>query len=782
MSTPKGVFHTNDQILNALNDNQQTLELIRWLEGACHSTQSDNEKNDNFVSNDNHGGDHEKNFTIIGRRRQQQQQQQQQHGHLSFNQGPYYSNSFSSLVGGMDGDIDYQNQLESLSSINHDSAGVRREGNRQAGHYRIHASYCILNGIRDACRSILESQSHYFEQKFTNSDTTEKSSDGSVELGSSIELGQQTKHKSTTRGSNKQNNSNNPQTGQGSSKKARKKIKPSMVSLSSSTESRTFDYSNMAFSASQNAASYEESFPSLGSTSKSVLEITNTTLLTTRKKKQPQQQLSMKPSFQNAGIHIKTQNQKTKRRIRPMSTTSTNREHNISNLVSTTSNTPHTISTLISVPPSSMSSSFHSIPSSKQQSSSKSVIDSPWNQIIRKSGKKDPMERIMNSKVREISKSKQHEKTNDYNEKGDVNKALTNENDPGSQQSQEHHSESARISMSNTKHSTRLPEESSPSKMPSHNPPNILSEKDDTNTNKNTTIPSTNNDTSTTQTIESTNAKQKQLLKQPFFQNLVNVYFTIIKCQLLPSMSLELQFILQLLALQDSKVATNTMPTLVEESKTTSKQKVGMDEGINTNQGKGINKQASNRPLPLTSPTKKLQEIFSSPFVCQQFAVTILIKLKPILANLTKGIILSLLNLKPFQFLVPKDMISYLYESIEARIILDHHRTTSNKPRIGKDESINCNNRSQHELGIGNESFGDGSLGSMSKSTILNISFDEQRDSRHRFKSKDLVPIYNNREQCRGEFNICFDDFVVFSSCHFTNFNYFLFKIFSYSN
>lgn len=671
------IFNTDDQILNALNDTQCTSELIRWLEGFQGS-------NDEIIAGGDHNESENKSESNASgfycKRRRDYQFRDDLYGVdvNSTNNGYHKSYSHSSVIDGtmMWEGISVGGTGAGAGGLN-DNHGNNPFMNNQKNPsnqklncpHRVHASYCILNGIRDSCRNILESQHVMIQSSNANEDKNG--------------IGKKDHPKVTT-------NLTNPNNGQSSStktlKKTKKKIKPSMISFSNQD------------------VTYEESFPSLGTNLKPIAKSENTILLTARKKKSSQSQQQQQLSKSN----------KSKRRIRPMSTNSTITTIHTNQQNTSNSNETKSASALGVTPFTSASSTPTDVNNNAKATLSPPIATtSPWNQIITNSGKKDPMERIMNTKTI-------------ISPKRNTNQSLQKNQGSNTDVPKSCDEKSSSLESSKIQHEEVMIESKT----------------------KTTTKPQST-DSSLAQSIDNestpTKENQKELLDQPFFQNLVKVYYTIVKCQLLPSVLLELQLILQLLSLQDETVKVNLKDN--DESKTDEKKETKRKDSSTI---------SSSDSKSSSSTTKLLRDIFSSPYLCQQFAVTMLIKLKPILANLTQGIILSLLNLKSFQYLVPKELIKYLYDSMEERMILDHHRRDNNNHpnAFNKDGDIINGSRQNQLLGIGNESFGDGSLGSMSKSTILNISFNEQRDSRHRFKSKDLVPLYNNREQCRGK-NYC---------------------------
>jgi len=171
-------------------------------------------------------------------------------------------------------------------------------------------------------------------------------------------------------------------------------------------------------------------------------------------------------------------------------------------------------------------------------------------------------------------------------------------------------------------------------------------------------------------------------------------YLCIIQNQLMPSVVLELQLMLRLLSLNINC-----------EVKKKVKSKKDHDD------------------------SSSLQKMFQTGYLCQQFAIAVLKQLKPLISFLGQDILLPILNLK--------SMIDHLPEEVqELRLIIGS--------RMNEDTMLLQGN---YEYAHNNEN---GIIGG--RSTILNTPFQEKRDSRHNFRSRDLGSIYNNREQCRDSF------------------------------
>ena len=171
--------------------------------------------------------------------------------------------------------------------------------------------------------------------------------------------------------------------------------------------------------------------------------------------------------------------------------------------------------------------------------------------------------------------------------------------------------------------------------------------------------------------------------------NTVDVYCTIITSQLAPSTAVELQLILRMLALCDEDYFTNN------------------DEG---------------------HETQGLEKLFKRPSSCRQFASKVLQKLQNLIVNFDHDILVSLLGMKSFVDQMPELAIS-IQMSLES-----HRNALLSEGKYGQDDVTT-------------------SLAVSGKTTILlyQMPFQEQRDSRHNYRSRDQTSIYNNREQCRGK-------------------------------
>ena len=531
---------------------------------------------------------------------------------------------------------------------------------------RVTAAYCILNSIRDSCRDILEQQQQQHQQHIPTSPSI-----------------------TATRSSDNLNHSNGITRNSYNHSHHIKEMPISLSAYSKKSESSS-SFSN---------TNYEESFPSLSSTSTSAISTPN--ILKTRKKG-----TTKKTNIINSSVLLTTTQ---KRRIRPVSATLAETNNTISSAVAASeknASTPTGVNLL------------------------QDKVISPWNKISKSNlGKKDPMERIMNSKTiigKEPSSRKSNNKIISSTNIG-VAAAKTNVTQI---EKQCFKNQQSQIDQSEKKIIANRPLSSSPSCVGKTKKENESNNRTSTvgkvfkshDTNDGKSIDNNNDESSKRNHDENSDTAEYKIntTKSPppppsqeshhpeLFQNIISVYFSIIKYQLIPSMILELQLILRLLCLEDDN------PNYSNQKKKKKKKK----------------KQNNSQPLSPTTTEYKMNQLFSSRHICQQFAIQILIKMKFMLTNLTQEILISLLQLKPVQCLLPKEIIKELHDSIQSK---GNHESNS----VSSDHH-------QHHGGM--------ILGSMSKSTILNVSFNEKRDSRHHFRSKDLGTLYNNREQCRGEF------------------------------
>jgi hypothetical protein len=264
------------------------------------------------------------------------------------------------------------------------------------------------------------------------------------------------------------------------------------------------------------------------------------------------------------------------------------------------------------------------------------------------------------------------------------------------------------------------------------------------------------------------------------FQNIMNAYVAAMKCQLVPSILLELQLILRLLCVEDhnNKISNKSnnknknenikIHTIIEQEPY-----IGSEYNGSTT-STTINTIAARTPTTTATTTDmKIQHLFASKTKCQKFAIEILRIIISMISNLPQDITISILKLNPIQSLLPMEFIQEVHDCLERKMMMDDTAPTSHRnddhgvvgrQRRGKvvhnngscHYGLNTNNDGailHHHHQHGNISSSSSVLlGSMTKSTILNVSFDEKRDSRHNFKSKDLGSLYNNREQCRGEY------------------------------
>lgn len=548
--------------------------------------------------------------------------------------------------------------------------------------HRVTAAYCILNVIRDSCREILEHQP-----------------------------------------------------GQQQVQQAHQSVLPFDQSSSQKSPSSSLPYLN--------SDNYETSFPSLSSSAANANLNVNVApnILKTRQKQPKKHAITNSPSILttvneiNNGSIISSNNSKngftattitTKRRIRPISAPMSESNHALSRTVLSSKSSP--IQNLHPTINSKGTNDVNCITNNTTATTKSELLSSPWNQLSlqknNQSNKLDPMERIMNS--REI-----------VSKRSNVRFSSAPLPSTPSTTAFENKCEGKEVKLINTTTTDAITGAQS----------NLHNQ---TIANNTKSIPSSlpivtaepHESQSTTLPTEEGNEEASSKI---IFENIILVYFAIIKYQLIPSMILELQLILRLLCLGDNNTvnSTSTSPS-ANIAKSRIKQIIINDtNSINNNI---INNSSSSSTIIET----KLKELFSTKIKCQQFAIQILIKMQYMISNLTPSdILIRLLSLKPFQVLLPIEMIEALHKSVELRMVImidqKNHHQTHNHEGGGNLISIN---------GGGIDGNGNASgliLGSMSKTLTLNVSFDEKRDSRHHFRSKDLGTLYNNREQCRGK-------------------------------
>mmetsp|Transcript_16799 Transcript_16799/g.31831 ORF Transcript_16799/g.31831 Transcript_16799/m.31831 type:complete len:1230 (+) Transcript_16799:81-3770(+) len=176
--------------------------------------------------------------------------------------------------------------------------------------------------------------------------------------------------------------------------------------------------------------------------------------------------------------------------------------------------------------------------------------------------------------------------------------------------------------------------------------------------------------------------------REMLMNNTVFVYCEIIQIQLAPSVAVELQLMLRLLSVSEKNTPTN--------------------------------RATSEKCQSLTS-------LFVDHDSCRQFAVLVLTRLKFLILNIDQEILSKLLGIRVFVELMPE-----LAREIKQNV--EFHRNSL----ISKGEY-----RPQ-----------DGRYSGMvsGTNTILTLPFQQERDSRHNYQSRELASIYNNREKCRDTF------------------------------
>ena len=171
------------------------------------------------------------------------------------------------------------------------------------------------------------------------------------------------------------------------------------------------------------------------------------------------------------------------------------------------------------------------------------------------------------------------------------------------------------------------------------------------------------------------------------------VYCALIINQIVPSIGLELQLMLRLLSFDDDQ------PCRVNEN------------------------------LKMECAGHSLGKVFGRADLCQRFAIDVLDKLRHVIRKFGNDILVPLLKLKCLT-----DRIPSLVEDI--RSTLDSRLTQPNSFLLESVENVS--------------SGGGSGLGTSGKSAIMTIPFQERRDSRHNYRTKELSTMFNNREESRG--------------------------------
>ena len=550
----------------------------------------------------------------------------------------------------------------------------RRSGNCP---HRVTAAYHILNCIRDGCRDILEQSTNINNTTIVSSQNN-NNNDNNI-ISSSLVAAKNKNKKSLSVSS------------AASTSIASSMTMSNQVSFSKSNNHNNKNNNHL----DHNTNNYESAFPTLSSSLINSKSVSNPNILKTKKKKktppqqqsqqsQQQQQPNKQQSQQTSTLTTSTaSNTRTKRRIRPLlsSSQTTISSSTSSSLDKTGNSNNHTHDTSSKTLPtisSSSSSPWNRIETTTSllSSSSSSSSTTSFNQ----NGKQDPMDRIMNTK--HIVTTRQHKDDNSINDHNDKKKKEMNENILITKKKQNNNnvisSENDNSMQSITSLSTSLAN-------------NVILETTSTTTNT-----KTNHDNQPNDSI--------------LYKNIIQVYITIIQCQLIPSIILELQLILRLLCLEND----------------------------NDTQYQSISSHTTSNTIE-----SKIYDLFSTTYKCQEFAISIFVELKPFIANLSHYdfLIIPLLRLNSIQCLLPRDMIQYLHECVESKMIGN---------AIGKGSNPTGGTNVNEMTGSSNNANDSGVMIGSMKSMILNVTFDEKRDSRHHFKSKDLGALYNNREQCRG--------------------------------
>ena len=132
-----------------------------------------------------------------------------------------------------------------------------------------------------------------------------------------------------------------------------------------------------------------------------------------------------------------------------------------------------------------------------------------------------------------------------------------------------------------------------------------------------------------------------------------------------------------------------------------------------------LNDNEKQKNSSVSNASDSLHELFVDEYACRKFASLVLERLKYVILNLDYNIAASLLKMDSFTQLLPSltEELQHRLEGYRAKIIYD------------ADSNVVSG-----------------------KSTLLSLPFQENRDSRHNFRSQKLSAIYNNREKCRDSF------------------------------
>ena len=173
----------------------------------------------------------------------------------------------------------------------------------------------------------------------------------------------------------------------------------------------------------------------------------------------------------------------------------------------------------------------------------------------------------------------------------------------------------------------------------------------------------------------------------------VSIYTALISNLLVPSVPLELHLLLRLLSLSPTK---------------------------DTAQGEPLS-------FMVLKEKNQIEKIFASPQACREFAIRALEKLEnPLLSSLSEIIVNKMVMLPSMNEFLP-DTVSRLRVLVEATNKVD-----------GRDDLKNGS------AGV--------SIAGASKTPFLTVPFNESRDSRHNYRSREQTVLFNNREESRDKF------------------------------
>ena len=176
---------------------------------------------------------------------------------------------------------------------------------------------------------------------------------------------------------------------------------------------------------------------------------------------------------------------------------------------------------------------------------------------------------------------------------------------------------------------------------------------------------------------------------------LVDIYTTLILHQLVPSVPLELHLLVRLLSLNVRGKGVSV-------------------DGISE---VGIDGKAA------------FGDVFCSPKSCRNFAARVLVRIEtPVLSSLGEVILRKLIVLPSFKKYLPEVVVN-----------LQHRISEDRGGSLGRVDSLDGAVAAMSIAGASNTPF-------------LTVPFDEDRDSRHNYRSRDRTMLFNNREESRDKF------------------------------